>query len=100
VNAAEPSTDAGAPFTLLPVDDSTTQRPSTWRTKVAAALLLAGLGYHIYSERSEAKATLMKELISCEPTEVHDLINVFHFTTSDMESLYARAMRLSVMNCR
>lgn len=79
--------DAGAQFELAP------SSPSTWRRNVFLAALVGGFAYHLYSQRQEFERRMHRDVISCVPTEVHDLINVFHFTTKDMESLYAKTMQ-------
>lgn len=91
--AAVPLSDAGAEFVLSDAAKKDADPPSTWRTKLALAALAGGLAYHAYSQRSAALVDVNRDVVSCLPTEIHDLINVFHFTTKDMESLYAKTMQ-------
>lgn len=67
--------------------------PSTWRAKLALVLLLGVGGYSAYKARERALLDVHREIVSVVPNEVHDLINVFQFTTRDMESLYVKTMR-------
>ena len=80
---------------MLATSSDKTEGPGSWRTKLVAALLLLLSGYHIYLQREEAVRRVRDDSVSCAPTEIHDLINVFHFTTQDMESLYHKTMRKS-----
>ena len=91
--AAVPLSDAGAEFVLSDAAKKDADPPSTWRTKLALAAIAGGLAYHAYSERSAALVEVNRDVVSCLPAEIHDLINVFHFTTKDMESLYAKTMQ-------
>ena len=91
--AAVHLSDAGAEFVLSDAAKKDADPPSTWRTKLALVALAGGLAYHAYSERSAALGDVNRDVVSCLPAEIHDLINVFHFTTKDMESLYAKTMQ-------
>jgi hypothetical protein len=72
---------------------STAARPSTWRTKLAVVLLLGLGGYTAWKARKDGLLAVNRDVVGVAPAEIHDLINVFHFTTRDMESLYMKTMR-------
>ena len=93
--AAAVESDAGSPFVLAPPASSADAdaTPSTWRRNLAVAVLCGGLLWHTASAREERLTEVNRDLVSCAPPEIHDLINVFHFTTSDLEQLYVRTMR-------
>lgn len=66
---------------------------STWRRNLALALLFGGFLWHSAAQRDDRLLEINRDLISCTPPEIHDLINVFQFTTSDLQQIYVRTMQ-------
>ena len=94
--AAAVVSDAGAPFVLATDGGADADaKPSAWRRNVALLALAGALAYHAYSEHEARLAELNRDVVSCIPGEIHDLINVFHFTTKDMQAVYKKTMQRS-----
>ena len=88
-----PLSDEGAPFEFA---KETSRSPSSFPRNITLLVLFGGFCYHVYSQRNEFVEETNEKVIGCYPQEIHDLINVFHFNTKDMESIYAKTMQRSV----
>lgn len=95
-SSSSPPSDAGAEFVFHSMPPLPRTQYSKWPFRFF--IIACAVAYYLeYSSKRDAIINkLHRDIISCVPTEVQELIPCLNLTTRDLESIYENVMRRSV----